>query len=114
MSFDPDQLQLLVDPCQQWINAGGRDDVFFSGRDIIADSELNIDDCRELIQRVRGGGIGATVASSYDAIRVPNLLKSETLWVVVLSVIVPLLVIGVYTDWSYKWPSERNQKPKPK
>lgn len=114
MSFDPDQAQLLVEPCQQWINAGGQTDVFFPGRDIIVDSDLDLDDCKKLIEQVRGRGVGAAVASWYDPVRIPNLLKSETLWVVVLSVVVPLLVIGFYTDWSYKWPSERNRKPKPK
>lgn len=106
-------MQLLVEPCQQWINAGGRDDVFFTGRDLIRNSEVTIDDCKQIIEIARGRGIGASVASSYQAIRVPNLMKGETFWVVALSIIVPLLVIGFYTDWSYKWPSKRNPKPKP-
>lgn len=109
----------LYEACKAWVEKGrvaDGDDI----DEILAG--VSYDKCAALVESQNPGAatqpsapvhtISSVAAAAPSRIHIPNLFKSEFFIVASLSILLPLLVIGFYTGWKYRWP-ENKKKPPP-
>jgi hypothetical protein len=103
-----DETSELLEACQTWMTQGYAAG-FESEHPVLTAANLTPTQCQQILAQAAAGQQGATLgqaaARAPSQLRVPNFLKSESLWFVVFAILAPLLIIGFYTDWSYQWQS---------
>lgn len=107
----------LLEACKTWVEKGpdtGYDD------DIDVLQGVSFEKCSELVKEKKLGAappsapvhtVSSVAAAAPSRLHIPNLFKSEFFIVVSLSILLPLLVIGFYTGWKYKWPEDKKKSP---
>ena len=109
----------LLQACHEWTQAGPESN-FNEEVPILRDTTYS--ECQEML-RLRGlqssaqpaaGGVGTMIAKAPNNIKVPNFLKSESFVVISIFILAPLLIIGFYTRWTFKWQPLPPPSPKDK
>ena len=106
-----------LEACKTWVQKGP-DSNYNENTDILDD--FSYEQCDEIVKGQKPGAappsapvhtVSSVVAAAPSRLHIPNLFKSEFFIVVSLSILLPLLVIGFYTGWKYKWPEDKKKSP---
>jgi hypothetical protein len=108
-----DEASELLEACQSWM---GQNFVagFESEHPVLEAAGITAQQCQQLLGATAGQSretLNQAIARAPDRLKVPNFLKSESLWFVAFALFAPLLIIGYYTGWTYKWKSTRKKHP---
>jgi hypothetical protein len=108
----------LLEACLEWSKKGPQTDF---NNDVPVLADYSYSQCVELLQQQgsrlssaqASGGIGAMIAKAPNNIKVPDFLKSESFVVIAIFILAPVLIIGYYTKWTYKWQALPAPPPPP-
>ncbi len=89
----------LLRQCQSWVSQGidNRPDYFF-------DSGYDFDDCRGMVQDVRQKG------TSWSGVVSPSFFTWGTFIMLLLAIVLPYLVVAIYTDFKFRWKHQDDKK----
>ena len=106
--------QEVLEACEQWLKSG--DPEYNQQNPVLgaysyADCNQYVKESHPSLQQVSSSK-SQTSISTTSSVRIPNMFKNEAFMVISLCLVLPLLFVGFYTRWTFKWQSSTKESKK--